>query len=714
MEDLYNKLVTTGVGLALLGMGYGLWFLSGVINSLFNTKTWSWKKTIFDLSKVLIAAVVVMGLVALAEGFEHYTTLLGADTSWLTEPVSITSMLGGICGGIAYYWSKALTNLGKFLKLKWDSSKVGENPDYAGVASGTTQFLNEVVASFYISDEAVEAHNEWELTGGKGMTYVVNISSYDAFKNATNGKGYDIDGYYGPQCLTAGHLVTMIDGSYVAVEDLQEGDVVLGGNTVVSNTRHPAEVMKIRTQLSSFTCTLDHKCVLANGSIKLAKDLELGDTIATNLIEPEKEYDLTDDELRWLGFWLGDGTKKCRWKNTTKPECFVTVGTPLKEEYLQALNINQGSSIHSNGKAKIFRLVNREHPELLRALVEMPGRALPCKFTKAQYALILEGYLHADGSVRGSGYVATSVNKELLVSLQYGAMLNGWRAILGEPRHRENTNLCDNPLDIYRLTINKNYTPIAKVQKIEFLEEEQDVYVLNLGGDHLYLADNLVHHNCWDGCALLWQQLGQNLLTGGDNARGCWTRMRDANANPYFTLIYDLAEVKRGDVCVFGLDPYGHIGFADEDYNGSNTLRLYGQNQGGTPGPDGLGGAFNTITMNTGTFLGAFRFTRWLPTTPQEQVDELFEATMDATPEQLEEIATKAVKPGDTVYAWGVGTASSNGTGAKTKNFPRTKMKVIMVNDGKNGYALNQYNRGIVGNANAVTAWWPLDRIDLA
>lgn len=67
------------------------------------------------------------------------------------------------------------------------------------------------------------------------------------------------------------------------------------------------------------------------------------------------------------------------------------------------------------------------------------------------------------------------------------------------------------------------------------------------------------------------------------------------------------------------------------------------------------------------------------------------------------------IKAGDSVIAWGQGTATSLGTGAKTKNFKQTKMKVIMVVNGR--YALNQYNKGSVGNAAAVTGWWPKSQI---
>lgn len=62
------------------------------------------------------------------------------------------------------------------------------------------------------------------------------------------------------------------------------------------------------------------------------------------------------------------------------------------------------------------------------------------------------------------------------------------------------------------------------------------------------------------------------------------------------------------------------------------------------------------------------------------------------------------IKAGDSVVAWGAGTADSYGGGATTRNFPETIMKVIGINNGR--YALNQYNAGTVGNVADATGWW--------
>lgn len=127
--------------------------------------------------------------------------------------------------------------------------------------------------------------------------------------------------------------------------------------------------------------------------------------------------------------------------------------------------------------------------------------------------------------------------------------------------------------------------------------------------------DNAYGNQCWDGCALLWQQLGRTLQTGNGCAYGCWTLKRNENAGTNFQLITNKADVKRGDVVVFQGGQYGHIGFADENYLGGTYIKLLGQNQGAA------NGNFNVINMSMAGFLGAFRFKGWVvsPTNPQPQ-----------------------------------------------------------------------------------------------
>lgn len=119
-------------------------------------------------------------------------------------------------------------------------------------------------------------------------------------------------------------------------------------------------------------------------------------------------------------------------------------------------------------------------------------------------------------------------------------------------------------------------------------------------------------NQCWDICALLWFQYGLRLQTGPVGAAyECWTVSRDVNARGPFIQIPNLGDVKRGDVVVFaGYGSYwtGHIGFADEDYNGSGYMSVLGQNQGQGVG---YGTPSNVVTMGMANFLGAFRNTNW-------------------------------------------------------------------------------------------------------
>ena len=150
-----------------------------------------------------------------------------------------------------------------------------------------------------------------------------------------------------------------------------------------------------------------------------------------------------------------------------------------------------------------------------------------------------------------------------------------------------------------------------------------------------YDADGYYGDQCWDLCAEFWYNAGfpQGYPQTGSNqyASECWTNSRVANCSyngtVYFDLVFNLSEVKQGDVVVLNgtLDnPAGHIGFADEDYDSSNNgyLKILGQNQGtgGIPIPvvnpaGGTTANVNNLYVAT-DFLGAFRFKAWHSPTP--------------------------------------------------------------------------------------------------
>lgn len=137
-----------------------------------------------------------------------------------------------------------------------------------------------------------------------------------------------------------------------------------------------------------------------------------------------------------------------------------------------------------------------------------------------------------------------------------------------------------------------------------------------------YDADLSFGCQCWDYLAEFWYNVTG--LTGyphtGPNSAAyeCWTNTtsRAENAGIHFDLVTNLSDVLQGDVLV--LDSVngnaGHICFADEDYNGTNTMRIVGQNQAGQNFVNEMT-AVLTPTIS-GAFLGAFRYREWHRPTP--------------------------------------------------------------------------------------------------
>ena len=145
-----------------------------------------------------------------------------------------------------------------------------------------------------------------------------------------------------------------------------------------------------------------------------------------------------------------------------------------------------------------------------------------------------------------------------------------------------------------------------------------------------YDIDGHYGYQCWDYGALLWGNIGRYghqgtpynypyLSTGGTGyAYGIWLA-RTENATDQFELIFNLSDVKKGDLVILDKGRYvgdvaGHDAYADEDYNGTNTLRLLGQNQENSS--EQYGHVVTLDNMNVSKFLGAFRFKQWIAPPP--------------------------------------------------------------------------------------------------
>lgn len=118
-------------------------------------------------------------------------------------------------------------------------------------------------------------------------------------------------------------------------------------------------------------------------------------------------------------------------------------------------------------------------------------------------------------------------------------------------------------------------------------------------------------YQCWDFAAEFWNNVGfiQGMpsTAGTHAAYGIWDA-KTANAGDKFYLIEDKTQIKQGDVIVYNYftgNPYGHVGFADADYNGTDSLDILSQNND-----------HNYVTVhnyNLAYFRGAFRLKAWHP-----------------------------------------------------------------------------------------------------
>ena len=137
---------------------------------------------------------------------------------------------------------------------------------------------------------------------------------------------------------------------------------------------------------------------------------------------------------------------------------------------------------------------------------------------------------------------------------------------------------------------------------------------------------------CYDLVVEFWYNVGfpQGYPTSAGTGNACdiWTDRANNvayNGTTYFDLIYNLDDVVTGDILVYDAysgNPYGHIGFADEDYvtwhannPSSYEFPILSQNNGGTPYPAG-GSTTNVHGYDTRLFLGAFRYREWHTTPP--------------------------------------------------------------------------------------------------
>ena len=136
MQELQEIMLTTAVGLCILGASYGLDLLVGAIKVLFTKGVkWSWKKMGEDLLKCLLLAISIEAWVVLWYVAGWYATKIGLDITEFTNAMSISGMIGAIGIGAIWYLANAGNNLLDFVNTKHIDVKIdGSQIDYGAIA----------------------------------------------------------------------------------------------------------------------------------------------------------------------------------------------------------------------------------------------------------------------------------------------------------------------------------------------------------------------------------------------------------------------------------------------------------------------------------------------------------------------------------------------------------------------------------------------------
>jgi hypothetical protein len=300
----------------------------------------------------------------------------------------------------------------------------------------------------------------------------------------------------------------MADYTYKPIADIKIGDKVIGYdntiNTVTQLFKSEKPVVHIRTTTNDFIVTADHPFYFQNGKFLEATELCKQKPALFDKIN-YCESGLTDTELKFLGFWLGDGNIG-KHENKTD-EIRVTYGIK-KSPFVNSLNILSAYRKHHECEnAFVGSIKKTDHKKLTEIILNYctgEYKKLPLIFTNREYELILEGIINADGYKKRNSFVISNTSLSLLLSLQAICILLGFDTKTLRLTKRTDKKIFINGKEvksikpIYRLTINKkSLRPVKYSGKI--LEEKiETVYNLETDGTHTYICNNHKVHNCVD------------------------------------------------------------------------------------------------------------------------------------------------------------------------------------------------------------------------
>lgn len=395
------------------------------------------------------------------------------------------------------------------------------------------------------------------------------------FINKYAGQKVDFDGAYGFQCFLKDHFILMADWTYKPIQDVKVGDKVIGYdnkiNTVTKLFKNEKEVVHIKTELTDFYVTKDHPFYFADGRFSSVTEL-VSEKPALFDNEVFTNSGLTDAELLFLGFWLGDGNIAPYSENRTDG-IRITYGE-TKKTFVNELNVTgKERKHHESENAYVSELLKSEHKKLAEIILNFchgEYKKLPLIFSNRELSLIIRGLIRADGSLHHNSYVITNTSPSLLYSVQAACIKLGYdtKSIRLNKRNsdyiRIKGKLVKSVKPLYRLTLSKNSLHPLK-NYAEILETKIDtVYNLETDGTHTYICNNYKVHNCVD----LFRQYCHDVLetphTGAvDGAKDLYLQYENlVKEKEYFKKYKGISGIKAGDIAIWDgtkTNKYGHV-----------------------------------------------------------------------------------------------------------------------------------------------------------